>query len=159
MAKTSWLLIQVLLHIHRNKTPKTSNQNITDATGVKVTFDSEIYDVGSSFDLSNNKFTVATAGKYIVMPGITLYDSGNRLERGDMYIYKNGSLFQKFTHFDYGYSSSNSREYNLGHSFIASLAVNDYIEMYVYHNTNDSGSIVAESDHRQTYLSATKIIE
>ena len=139
---------------------KDSDQTINHASNTKITFDSTVLESSSNvFDLSNNKFTVATAGKYIVMPGITLYDSGNRLERGDMYIYKNGSLFQKFTHFDYGYSSSNSREYNLGHSFIASLAVNDYIEMYVYHNTNDSGSIVAESDHRQTYLSATKIIE
>ena len=56
-------------------------------------------------------------------------------------------------------SSSQSTEYNLGHSFITSLAVSDYIEMYVYVATNDSGSLVAESDHRQTYLSAMKIIE
>ena len=139
---------------------KDSDQTCNHGAYTKITFDSTVLESSSNvFDLTNNKWTVATAAKYLIAPGITIYDSDNRLERGDMYIYKNGSLFQKFTHYDNGYSSSNSREYNLGHSFIASLAVNDYIEMYVYIATNDSGSVVAESDHRQTYLSATKIIE
>jgi len=139
---------------------KDSDQTCNHGAYTKITFDSTVLESSSNvFDLTNNKWTVATAGKYIVMPGITLYDSDDKIERGDMYIYKNGSLFQKFTHYDKGYSSSQSREYNLGHSFIASLAVNDYIEMYVYVATYDAGSLVAESDHRQTYLSATKIIE
>ena len=138
---------------------KDSDQTISNASSTKITFESTVTESSSNvFDLTNNKFTVATAGNYLVMPGITIYDSDNRLERGDMYVYKNNGLYKKFTHYDNGYSSSNSREYNLGHSFIMSLSVSDYLEMYVYIATNDSGSVVAESDHKQTYFAATKLI-
>ena len=137
-----------------------SDQTISHNSSTKITFDSTLTESSSGvFDLSNNKFTVVTAGKYVIAPGVTLYDSDNRLTRGDMYVYKNGSALAKFTHYDNGYSSSNSREYNLGHSFIASLSASDYLEMYVYVQTDDSGSVVAESDYQQTSFGAFKIIE
>ena len=80
---------------------KDSDQTINHASNTKITFDSTVFESSSNvFDLSNNKFTVATAGKYLIMSGTTLYDSNDRLERGDMYIYKNGSLIHKFTHYD-----------------------------------------------------------
>ena len=137
-----------------------SDQTISHNSSTKITFDSTLTESSSGvFDLSNNKFTVVTAGKYVIAPGVTLYDSDNRLTRGDMYVYKNGSALAKFTHYDNGYSSSNSREYNLGHSFIASLSASDYLEMYVYVQTDDSGSVVAESDYQQTSFGAFKLVE
>ena len=62
---------------------KDSDQTCNHGAYTKITFDSTVLESSSNvFDLTNNKWTVATAGKYIVMPGITLYDSDNRLERG-----------------------------------------------------------------------------
>ena len=75
-----------------------------------------------------------------------------------MYIRKNNSNHKSFTYYDNGYSSSNTREITVGSGFLETLAVSDYIEMYVYVVTNDSGSIVAESDHLGTTLGVMKII-
>ena len=135
---------------------KDSDQTISNASSTKITFESTVTESSSNvFDLTNNKFTVATAGNYLVMPGITFFDAEDNIERADMYVYKNNGLYKKFTHYN---KAAGFREANLGHSFIMSLSVSDYLEMYVYVVTSDSGSLVAESDHKQTYFAATKLI-
>jgi hypothetical protein len=138
---------------------KDSDQTLSHGADTKITFDSVVNESASSiFDLTNNKFTVASAGTYLILPQIRFYDSDNRIERAQMYIRKNNSNHKSFTYYDNGYSSSNTREITVGSGFLETLAVSDYIEMYVYVVTNDSGSIVAESDHLGTTLGVMKII-
>ena len=134
-----------------------SDQTISNASTTKITFDSTVVESSSNvFDLTNNKWTVVTAGKYLITPGITFFDGDDNLERGDMYIYKNGATLSKFTHYN---KAAGFRETNLGHGFLADLAVDDYIEMYAYIVTSDAGTLVAESDHQQTYIAAMKVID
>ena len=137
---------------------KDSDQSISNTTTTKVTFESTVVESSSNvFDLSNNKFTVATAGKYMITPQATFYDSSSSLARSDMYIYKNNSKIMKFTHND---TQNEDRDIQVGSSFLINLSVNDYIEMYVFAQFYSGGSsLVLESDDIQTYLSAIKIIE
>ena len=138
---------------------KSSDQTLAHGADTKITFDAVVNESASSiFDLTNNKFTVATAGTYLILPQLRFYDSSNRLERAQNNIYKNGSPIKSFMYYDPGYSSSNTREVTLGIGFLETLAVNDYIEMYAYVATNDSGELVAESDYLGTTLGVMKII-
>ena len=63
---------------------KDSDQTINHASNTKITFDSTVFESSSNvFDLSNNKFTVATAGKYLIMSGTCLlYTSPSPRDRG-----------------------------------------------------------------------------
>jgi len=137
---------------------KDSDQTISNNSTTKVTYDSTVVESSSNvFDLSNNKFTVVTAGKYQISPQCTFYDSSSSLQRSDMYIYKNGTKFQKFTHND---TQNEDRDIQVGSPFLVDLSANDYIEVYVYAAFHSgSSSLVLESEDIQTYLSAIKIIE
>jgi len=54
-----------------------SNQNISNNTATKITFDSETWDEGSGFDLTNNKFVVPSGegGKYHINITCRTYDA------------------------------------------------------------------------------------
>ena len=137
---------------------KDSDQTISHGTETKITFDSVVNESSSGiFDLTNNKFTVVTAGTYLIFPQLRIYDSDNRLTRAQCNMRINGSVRKVFMYFDYGYSSSNSREISLGSGFIETLSASDYVDMYTYVATDDSGSVVAESDYLGTTLGIMKI--
>ena len=138
---------------------KSSDQTLAHGADTKITFDAVVNESASSiFDLTNNKFTVATAGTYLILPQLRFYDSSNRLERAQNNIYKNGSPIKSFMYYDPGSGSNQTREVTLGIGFLETLAVNDHIEMYAYVATNDSGDLVAESDYLGTTLGVMKII-
>jgi len=133
-----------------------SDQTISDVTTTKVAFESVILESsGSVFDLVNDKFTVVTAGKYLITASVNMFDATNKLKRGDLYVYKNGAKVKKFTFYDdYG----SGREYSPGGSFLMDLSASDYLEMYVYGDTTDNGDFVLESDDQQTMLQGIKIL-
>jgi hypothetical protein len=138
---------------------KSSDQTINHGTDTKITFDSVINESSSSlFDLTNNKFTVVTAGTYLILPQLRLYDSDNALKRAQCNIYKNGSPIKSFMYYDHDDSSNQTREVALGSGFLETLSVDDYIEMYCYFQTDDSGTLVAESDYQGTSLGIMRII-
>jgi|TARA_R100001530_G_scaffold21305_1_gene17581 hypothetical protein len=150
--------------VTRHNTPffiarKTSDQVITDNTGTKLTFEATDTESSSGvFDLTNNKFTVATAGKYNVSINIYHYDSDNEITRSDGYIYKNGASYAQWIN-DRG-SDQDERGLQIGGSIIMDLSVSDYIEAYALSVTGDSGTVNIEgsSSVLLTYISAFKLI-
>tara|TARA_R100001082_G_scaffold109103_1_gene85593 strand:+ start:512 stop:1108 length:597 start_codon:yes stop_codon:yes gene_type:complete len=136
-----------------------SDQTISHGTDTLIAFDAVINESASSiFDLSNDRFTVATAGTYLILPQLRLYDSDNKLKRAQCNIYKNGTPIKSFMYYDHDDSTNQTREVTLGSGFLETLAVNDYIQMYCFMQTDDSGSLVAESDYQGTTLGIMKII-
>ena len=134
---------------------KTSNQTLSDVTSAKITFDSVSTESTSGvFDLTNNKFTATVAGKYCFQLKATIFDTTNRIQRADCYIYKNGSQNRKEIFYD---DSGGIREVVLTATWIEDVAVNDYYEMYVYGDTTDNGSFDvsgnSSSSAKETYLS------
>ena len=139
---------------------KTSNQTVNHNTNTKITYDSvETESSSGVFDLANNKFTCATAGKYCFQVKTTFFDTGNFLDRMDCYIYKNGSQNRKEIFYD---TSGTIREVCLTVSWIEDVSVSDYYELYAYATTTDSGSYVvaagASGSAKETYFSAFKLI-
>jgi len=139
---------------------KTGNQTITHSQDTKVSFGSE--EIASSsgvFDVTNNKFTATVAGIYQFNFKATFYDSANNLKRADLYIFKNNSQVRKEIFF---MANGGIREVCLTTSFIDTVSVNDYYEMYVYHNTTDNGSVdIAGDAHgssKETFFQAFKMI-
>lgn len=126
-------------------------QSINDITTTKVTFDTAaITGVGITSDTSNSKFTVLTAGKYVVSAQLWY----NQPIDGGLYrimIYLNGGL--------YSGAANTSGALNLPVSpnitDLISLSVGDTIEIYTFHNSSASKSISAGSD--QTYFSIYRV--
>ncbi len=140
---------------------KSSDQTLSHQTDTLITFDAVVNESASNiFDLSNNKFTVATAGTYLILPQIRFYDSDNHLERVQLNMRLNGSVRKSFIYYDAGQSSNGNgtREVCLGSGYLETLSASDYIDMYVYSATSDGGTLVAESDHLGTTLGIMKII-
>ena len=137
---------------------KTSDQTISDASGVKVTFDSEVYDVGSGFDLSNNKFVVPSNedGKYILYGGCQMEANGaSELDNSIVYIYKNGSIVSQYEN---NPTSNPGRAVNCTWSDSFDLSAADYIEMYAYiDDTSGSPTVIGNARHR-TFIGGYKLI-
>jgi hypothetical protein len=136
---------------------KTSSQTLTHTATTKVTFDSVPIESSSGvFDLSNDKFTVVTAGKYNFQINVTFFDSNNALKRMDGLLYKNGSQHKKFIFYDNG---GNIREVPSHYTFFESVSVDDYFELYSRIETTDSGTAdVVGGGDGQTFFSGYKLI-
>jgi len=137
---------------------KTSNQNVTDETQTKVTFDSEVYDIGSGFDLSNDKFVVPTneGGKYIFYGGVDSSANANQqLDAALVYVYKNGSIIGQYT----ADSSSNPiSQFTCLWTDSFVLSATDYIEVYAYiDDTSGTPTVIGNSTIHKTFFGGYKL--
>ena len=140
---------------------KTSNQDVSNGTTAKLTFDAVSSESTSGvFDLTNNKFTATEAGKYLFQFKVTFFDTANQIYRADAYLFENGSQTRKNIFYD---NANSIREVVLTETWIQDVSVSDYFEIYVFPQTNDEGSCAiagnASSSAKETVFSAMKIIE
>jgi hypothetical protein len=106
-----------------------SDQSVPTATVRKAYLGSENFDVHGEFDNSTNyRFTATKAGYYVVIGKVDFIglNNGNRIH---VYIRKNGSTISIASD-EIGNASSPC----IVTSKICYLAVNDYIELWGYHN-------------------------
>jgi hypothetical protein len=100
-------------------------------TVTKATFDNELYDTASAYDISASRFTVPSgqAGKYYFETTFNSFEStANNTSTGwQVYFYKNGSN-ELFLSQGGGSHVGNARMNILSGSF--NLSVGDYIEVY-----------------------------
>jgi len=112
--------------------------SISNNTATAITFNSEVLDTNGFHSTSSNtsRITIPAgyAGKYMVVGQIFIQNNGNGTRRLD--IYKNGSGFARTQNFadasEQGYVNINTT---------MSLAVSDYIELYVFQNSGVSLNI------------------
>ena len=128
-----------------------ATQTISTASGTKLNFNNESYDTGSNYDTSNYRFTPTTAGKYLITASIRL--SGNVTATNcQLYIYKNGSVYNRSTQGFNGDSSPSLTNTDT----VEMNGSSDYIEIYFYHNVGSnldvSGSV------QNTYFNGFRII-
>tara|TARA_R100001198_G_scaffold80651_1_gene53250 strand:- start:494 stop:892 length:399 start_codon:yes stop_codon:yes gene_type:complete len=128
-----------------------ATQTISTASGTKLNFNTESYDTDSNYDTSNYRFTPTTSGKYLITASIRL-SGGVTATNCQLYIYKNGSVYNRSTQGFNGDSSpmiTNTDTVEMNGS-------SDYIEIYFYHNVGSnldiSGSV------QNTYFNGLKII-
>jgi len=109
------------------------NQNITSSGEYKVTFQSNEVNNGVTFDSSDDKLTVPAAGNYMITAmasgSIQTASSGDGLY---LRVYKNGSsLWNGYAVPLASTGGAAGDEWAFTDAFVAALAVNDYIQLYV----------------------------
>lgn len=125
-------------------------QSIATLTFTKVALKSENYDTQNEFDNTTNyRFTATTAGYYSVVGNVTYLSSvADKTPSG--LIYKNGAaVTQNYTH------SSGTGAIGLPVVEIIYLGVNDYLELWTWHNFGVNKTISNQS--KATYLAIHKI--
>ena len=138
-----------------------ANFNISEATDVKMTFNTELYDEGGVYNTSNGRFTPAVVGKYYIFSSIFSFAGSNSITQRTK-IYKNGSSFSisALDLTDYYLRSGYSQSQSIG-LIINVTSVNDYFEIYFHGNNSGDGNITinGNSTEPQSYFGAYKIIE
>lgn len=120
---------------NKNGTDQTA---IADTTWTKVTFTTEEFDVNGAYDAANSKFVAPVAGKYQFHTHLTMAPAASATDTLlRVSLYKNGSEVKS------GPNQGNRDANGLGAqvSALLDLALNDYIEVYVYHTRGSDGTV------------------
>jgi len=117
---------------------KSAAQSIPNATETVVTFDTEAFDTDGFHTSTDGKITVPSgkAGKYLVTAQIMVNSSGSQTQGG---MRKNGSGI--FTY----YSSTTGTALMVLVNTVVSLAVADYLEIFVYQGSGVAKDVLANS--------------
>ena len=135
----------------------TSQQTLTDNAITKITFDAEVFDTDSAFDLSNDKFTVPTnqGGKYLFNVQVQDYDAEANLTDRRLFLYKNGSaLYRNQTSED---ADTDRTVVTTQLNVIDDASAGDYYEIYYQGNTSDSGTFLLPDSTNGMYFSGHKL--
>ena len=135
-----------------------SNQNVSDNTYTKVTFDQEILDTDNCFDNSTNyRFTPTTAGKYYFYGAVSSSTNAGENQFSQTGIYKNGSLYRQ-SFLDTRYSKGQTYE-PFASVILDMNGSSDYVELYgkVF---KGGGSITRfnGSGNKSTYFGGYKLL-
>ena len=138
-----------------------SNQDISTDTATKITFDSEVWDEGSGFDLANDKFVVPAGedGKYHINFTCRTYDAGGELYSVRQQIYKNGSRVSNNEFYGGADGEFEMEGTTFTHIVELNLSASDYLECYMTCKTHDSSDITILGDSNfKTYFTGFKLI-
>jgi len=119
-----------------------TTQALTPATTVKINFQAEIFDTNSNF--ASSRFTPTVAGYYQLTCALNF----SAATFTDLYIYKNGSLYQAI----FGNYASASY-YAFGTSLIYLNGTTDYAEIYIY----QSGTVNVNSSQTACWFSGVMV--
>jgi hypothetical protein len=143
------LLAMPAFRAHKNATAQTG---IADNTATKVTFGTEVFDVGSFYDTTNSRWT-PPAGRYVLTA--TIRNNGTSIADGDpvaVMIYKNGSL-------DFDFRSKMNGTQPQGHSVMTVVEANgtDYFEVYYLVDTTSGSATQIDGTAAQTVFAGYAI--
>jgi len=126
----------------------TDSQSVSNSAYAKVTFNSELKDTDSAFDLSNERFTVPSgkAGLYTFQYSCQNSQKASANNVYQIVLYKNGSLAEG-TLVRQNPTTTGNYDVFLNGSASLVLSASDYVEVYYYQNT--SGSVNLESNKRK----------
>ena len=130
-------------------TYSSSGSGLANATYVKLSFDSELYDSGSVYDTSNYRFTPGVAGKYFIHARTLISAASTSPNQGRIAIYKNGSIFNywRWT------NTATISDFSVQISGFDTANTTDYYEAYIYQsNSTSSTSFTLNSDTSQVAL-------
>lgn len=146
-ANSGWRSVSLGGSICGQGTP-TSGQSIDASSITKITLSNSIAS-GITFDDANDRYTIVTAGKYLIIGRVTYQTpEADKIHKAMIYL-NNGVIFSAFSH------SSNTSSVSVEVSGIYTLAVDDYIELFTFHNS--SGAISTFNSNGDSSLSLTKL--
>lgn len=112
----------------------------TNASAVKLAYDTKLNDSHGSFSTSNNRFTAPIAGRYCFDAGLQLAGTNVIAAQEFMVLYKNGSAYRYATNF----KSATGVAYGMNMS-VCSIQLNagDYVEIFFFGSGNNSASTLS----------------
>ena len=128
-------------------------QSMSDNTFTKVDLEVEDFDTNNEFSAS--RFTASAAGKYLVSGAVFENGEAGANVQHFASIYKNGSRFL---------DGGQTTDYGVNYTFnvpttAVTLAQNDYLELYYFHNKGSALTINGLSTAiRSTHLTVLRII-
>ena len=137
---------------------------LNDATTTDVTYQTEIFDVGSCYNTSNGVFTVPSGegGKYFIYTSTYFLDAEGNVS--DMLLYMHstvgGSASQDLI--ARAESTSNATTFtqrNLVYSIVIPLSAGDAVKIQAYADTNDGSTSIITAGQKDSIFGAYKIIE
>jgi len=121
-----------------------------NATFVKLSFDSEVYDSGSTYDPTTNyRWTPGVVGKYFLYARIIFQAGSTSPSQAKIAIYKNGSLLQyvRWT------TATTMGDWSVQITHIDdSTSASDYYEAYAYQNNATASTSFTIGDSGNTNL-------
>jgi archaellum component FlaF (FlaF/FlaG flagellin family) len=124
-----------------------SNTTLTNATFVKVNFQTEEFDTNNNF--ASSRFTPTVAGYYLLQTGVCF--TGSATSESEIGLYKNGSALR------YGMdiiTAGGSVLYNMqGNWLVYANGSTDYFEIYMYQNSSRDVS----ASQFQTYFTGAMV--
>jgi len=138
-----------------------STQSVGDATTTKVQIDTEILDTDGCYDNTTNyRFTPTVAGKYFVYACLNHHGtSGNNVQYGGTYIYKNGGSYASVRN-----NANGSYPEEAMNVFVSAIVdmngSTDYLELYTQTNTSSgsNGQLLFDNITKSCYFGAYRII-
>ena len=136
---------------------KSSTQDVSDASDVQVTFDTEVIDTDNAF--ASNTFTVPSGegGKYLISCQLTMYSSSaTTLEYSTIKIYKNDSHFVNAQ-----WSAYNNPGFYQAPCLtnIMDLSAGDTLKVYTYIDVSSgTPKVLGESARFATWFQGFKLI-
>ena len=117
-----------------------ANQELSDNTATKLSFNSENIDSDTTYDNSTNyRFTPAVAGKYYVFAMAVFDAQATNVHRSaNLYLYKNGQI-HKTGYFD-NYDNDTWYAITPYVATMVELDTDDYMEVYAKFDTDGSSS-------------------
>ena len=119
-------------------------QSINSDSTTKLTFNTELWDVGATFDNSTNyRYTPGVAGAYLL--GATCSIGGFADQKSfKIYFYKNGSAITGVEETNQRMSVNTSDAMAHHHSQLVLSDADDYFEVFVRHDTGGALNVSAD---------------
>ena len=133
---------------------QSASQNFASGATTKITYDTELYDVGGGFNTSNNNFTVPSgeAGKYFFYIQTQGIFTDNSTQFANISIYVNDTQTKFTRHNREGVGTDTA----FFHTSVVDLSAGDVVDARLY---NGYGSTRGnDNDARVTYFLGYKLI-
>ena len=145
----------------------TSNQTgLTSGGWTKIQFDTAIFNVGSGYDTTNDKFVVPSgeAGKYYFTASAKINAAGSyNLQGSGIRLTVNGSASAGLEEIHFLNNQSGYSSYAEGKNCngILNLSVGDEVEVYAYyqHIAGTAGTITGVTSEIDTFFFGYKLVE
>ena len=134
---------------------KTADQSISHDTITLVTWETAYINVGSDFDLANEKYTCPSDGKYLFTWGINLTANENaKFDLGGFYFYKNnshnivGGNTQELSSLYMDMRGNPTRGTHISNTVIVDCSTSDYFTIKGFYNdvdgSGDQGGLISQ---------------
>jgi len=133
-----------------------SNASFNTNTSTKITFDTEIYDTDSTYNVSNGRFTPGVAGKYFVYTTITATAGATNNVTNAAQIYINGIVGPGIIS-SFNFTGNYLNVHVAMAQGVFDLDTDDYIEIFGRCLTSNGAAGTFTAGNRSTMFGAYRI--